>query len=317
MYSYQSVFAVSINEMLDFKKQFGYAKSTHVPSLKNFDRFCAKFYPHTSSLSEQLVLAWLKKRINENSGGLKKRANTIRQFGKYLNYMGQQAYVLPSGYVGGHSSFMPYILSDEELTSFFHTIDNFPISQYSPCRHLVLSVIFRLIYCCGLRPNEARLLKTTDVAYQCGQIMISDTKKKRDRIVMMSDDVASLCAQYDNIVQGIYPEREYFFPTLQDGAYAANTLIHLFRKCWRISFGNAESARIPRIYDLRHRFATAVIMRWMDEGKDVQALLPYLSAYMGHVKLSATAYYIHLLPSNLTQSASIDWSRFSDLIPEL
>jgi integrase len=317
MYSYQSGFAQSIREMLGFKERFGYAQSTHAPSLRNFDRFCTEFYPATSFLSEPLVLAWLKKRPSENSGGLKKRANTIRQFGQYLNYMGQTAYVLPSGYIGGHSAFVPYMLSDDELAAFFRAADSFPIGKHSPYRHLVVSVIFRLIYCCGLRPNEARLLKTVDMDCQSDRIMINSTKKNRDRIVMMSDDIALLCSKYDSIVRSIYPAREYFFPTPHGNAYASNTLIYLFRRCWRTAFENADSARMPRIYDLRHRFAATVIMGWMDEGKDAQALLPYLSAYMGHTRLSATAYYIHLLPSNLTASDSVDWNRFSDLIPEV
>jgi integrase len=315
--NFQSKFALSIQSMLDFKEQFGYSKSTHIPSLKNFDRFCAEFYPEEATLSEQIVLAWLEKRSSENSGGLKKRANTIRQFGLYLNYMEQPAYVLPAGYIGGRSSFVPYILSDEELSAFFRVIDNFPVGRFSPCRHLVLSIIFRLIYCCGLRPNEARLLKATDVDYENGRIMINGTKENRDRIVMMSDDVSSLCLRYDKIVRSIFPGRKYFFPSSKGEAYANNTLIHYFNKCWRMTFDYGENVKKPRIYDLRHRFATAVISDWTDEGKDVQSLLPHLSAYMGHSNLSATAYYIHLLPFNLVRSDALDWNRFSDLIPEV
>ena len=38
---------------------------------------------------------------------------------------------------------------------------------------------------------------------------------------------------------------------------------------------------------------------------------------MGHTHFSDTAYYIHLLPENLIRSSAIDWSHFSDLIPEV
>lgn len=317
MYRYQSRFSVFIQEMLDFKEQLGYAKSTHEPSLRNFDRYCAELYPETETLSKELVLAWLEKRPNENSGGLKKRANTIRQFGKYLDYIEQNAYVLPAGYIGGRSSFTPYILTDEELASFFRAVDRFPASRYVPCRHYVATVFFRLVYCCGLRPNEGRLLKTEDVDLHDGKILICGTKKNRDRIVMMSDDVASLCIQYDDIVRNLSPKREYFFPNPQGSAYAPNTMDQLFRRCWQEANVSRDSNWNPCIYSLRHRFAATVIMNWMDSGQDAQALLPHLSAYMGHASLSATAYYIHLLPSNLTKSASVDWSRFASLIPEV
>ena len=317
MYNYRSKFAPYMVEMLDFKEQLGYVKITHGPSLRNFDRYCVELYPETNALSEKLVLSWLEKRSDENSGGLKKRANTIRQFGKYLCYTGKDAYVLPIGYIGGNSAFVPYNFTDEELGLFFHAADSFPESQYAPCRHYVVSVFFRLLYCCGLRPNEGRLLMVEDVDLQSGQILINGTKKNRDRIVMMSDDMLSLCIRYDDILKELAPDRTFFFPNPQGGAYAPNTMIHFFHKCWRSATSNSVLSRSPRIYDLRHRFSATVLMNWMDSGRDVQALLPHLSAYMGHAKLSATAYYIHLLPSNLIKSAAIDWSRFSDLIPEV
>lgn len=36
-------------------------------------------------------------------------------------------------------------------------------------------------------------------------------------------------------------------------------------------------------------------MRWTEEGKDLEAWLPYLAAYMGHQKYSSTAWYVHQL----------------------
>jgi len=38
---------------------------------------------------------------------------------------------------------------------------------------------------------------------------------------------------------------------------------------------------------------------------------------MGHKKLSATAYYIHLLPENLAKSAGIDWDSMRGMLPEV
>jgi hypothetical protein len=40
-------------------------------------------------------------------------------------------------------------------------------------------------------------------------------------------------------------------------------------------------------------------MRWVEEGKDIEAWLPYLAAYMGHQKYSSTSWYVHLLPERL------------------
>jgi hypothetical protein len=317
MCEYRSMFAAQIKEMLLFKERLGYSKSTHEPSLRNFDAFCVERYPEETVLSEEVVLAWLRKRPQENSGGLKKRANTIRQFGKYLAYAGQQAYILPANFVGGQSCFVPYMFSDEELSAFFDATDAYPKGKFNLHRQYVVSVIFRLIYCCGLRPNEARLLETQNVDLTAGRITIKNTKMNKDRIVVMADDVAELCCRYNRLVEDALPQRTYFFPNIQGTAYAPNTLIHLFRQCWVMAGGNLQAEHTPRIYDLRHRFATASLMRCLNSGRDIYAFLPYLSAYMGHANLSDTAYYIHLLPDALIRSCTIDWGRFSSLIPEV
>lgn len=36
-------------------------------------------------------------------------------------------------------------------------------------------------------------------------------------------------------------------------------------------------------------------------------MLPYLSEYMGHSSLNATAYYIHLVPEHLTDTGLTTW----------
>lgn len=86
-----------------------------------------------------------------------------------------------------------------------------------------------------------------------------------------------------------------------------------------VSHREAEGAlgHAVRVYDLRHRFATAAVQRWLDDGSDLNAKLPFLHAYMGHTSFAQTAYYIHLLPANLTQSNAVDWAAFDTLIPEV
>jgi hypothetical protein len=37
------------------------------------------------------------------------------------------------------------------------------------------------------------------------------------------------------------------------------------------------------------------------------ALLPALSAYMGHGKIESTIYYVRMLPERLRASARVDW----------
>ena len=72
-----------------------------------------------------------------------------------------------------------------------------------------------------------------------------------------------------------------------------------------------------RVYSLRHQFASACLNRWLDNGENLMAMLPFLREYMGHKNLSETAYYIHILPENLIKSPAIDWDKFNAMFQEV
>ena len=55
------------------------------------------------------------------------------------------------------------------------------------------------------------------------------------------------------------------------------------------------------------------MMKWLEEGKDLYAMIPYLKAHMGHLHYSSTVYYIHLLPTRLLDSSNIDWQELDQI----
>jgi integrase len=65
-----------------------------------------------------------------------------------------------------------------------------------------------------------------------------------------------------------------------------------------------RSARCrPRPHDLRHSFAVRTLLDWYATGADVQAQLPSLSIYMGHVNPASTYYYLTAAPELLALAA--------------
>jgi integrase/recombinase XerD len=58
-------------------------------------------------------------------------------------------------------------------------------------------------------------------------------------------------------------------------------------------------ARRPRLHDLRHSFTVATLLGWHRAGLDVQALLPALSAQLGHVDPASTYWYLTGVPELL------------------
>ena len=174
--------------------------------------------------------------------------------------------------------------------------------------------MLRLIFFCGLRPNEGRELHSSDIDFDKGIILIRKNKSHKERYVALSDDVLRMCRNYRCTLAGLSLDQTYFFPSPNGEPYDRHWLSKQFRMIWkRVKPSGCEAV----VYDLRHRYATTMMMKWLNENADLNAKLPYLSAYMGHTHFSHTAYYIHLLPENLIRSAAIDWSRFSPLIPQV
>ena len=69
----------------------------------------------------------------------------------------------------------------------------------------------------------------------------------------------------------------------------------------------------PRLHDLRRSFAVNALQRWYAQGLDVQAKLPHLATYLGHVSPVSTHYYLQFT-EELRHSAS-QWfhQRFASL----
>ncbi|HZK61533.1 MAG TPA: tyrosine-type recombinase/integrase [Anaerovoracaceae bacterium] len=311
-----SHFTPYIEEMISFKISLGYERRTYEGFLNDFSKFCAETYSTLEHLTEELALAWCTRRSSESQPGFRRRISALREFGKYLSAIGIESYILPSNFAGSRTTFTPYIFSDDELLAIFTESDKLIPNYNSPYLHMIVPVLLRLIFFCGLRPNEGREIRKEDVDLEDGILFIRKNKAHRERYVPISEDICSLCKSYSEKLKYFAPESEYFFPTPNGAPYPAKWLTRQFLRIWGKVKQDKYQPRV-RIYDFRHRFATTVMMKWLNEGSDLYAKLPYLSTYMGHTHFSDTAYYIHLLPENLMKSPSIDWTSFSELIPEV
>jgi len=234
-------------------------------------------------------------------------------------YIGNGAYILPTSAVSKQPICTPYILTDDELSRVFAAADNIKMRSTSRMLKAMFPTLLRLVYTCGLRPNEARLIKRSNINFTTGELLIEGSKSRKERIVVMSDDMLLQCRKYDIARTIVNPKSEYFF-VRDDGTPVPNhQLFGTLKRCWKQANPDTPPNMLPKLrpYDLRHRFASAVLQKWLDEGRDLYAMLPYLRAYMGHENFSDTAYYIHLLPENLLNSQSVDWGIIDTANPEV
>lgn len=313
---FSSGFGCDLKSLIEFKVSLGSAESTYLPRARAFDRYCSENCPITCELTKPLVLAWLYSDGLKDMKGLQYKASFIRTFGEYLKANGKDVYIVPDDFGSGRRQFIPYIFSDEELKNLFYQIDH-SRKPRDPFVRMLLKTYFRLTYTCGLRPREGRELKRSDIDLALGEIRIMYTKWGKSRTVVMSDDMAELARTYTAMRDAKYPDSEYLFPAPSGSPYTAGRMQGWFTMMFAASKPDVPKDLLPsvRVYDLRHRFATAVMNRWLDQGVDLHSRLPYLQTYMGHKDLNATMYYIHLLPENLIKSSGIDWESLSYIYP--
>ncbi|MBT3179137.1 MAG: tyrosine-type recombinase/integrase [Desulfobacula sp.] len=315
---YEGPFKSHIKDHVELKQAVGYKYNTDAAHLKRFDRFTLAKYPDATVLTKKIVLDWCSKKTYEAQANQCSRASVIRQFGKYLDSIGVEAYIIPKGYYPTEKQYTPHIYPVDELTRFFAQTDKCHYCSEYPYRHLIMPVVFRMIYMCGLRVSEARLLKVGDVDLEKGILTIKHSKKANSRLVPMSDYLSQLCRQYSKKAHPFPVPEDYYFPAQEGKPMTIGNVYKNFRKfLWRAGISHGGRGYGPRVHDFRHVYAVHCLKKWVEQEKDLTAYLPVLKTYMGHDSFQDTAYYLRLTADvfpNITLKLE---THYPEIIPEL
>lgn len=315
-YKMQSHLRPYIEGVVEQKRALGFDYSSGELILGQFDKYCFDNFPNEKTITKKMGLGWAEIRSTESGRGHAGRLPPVRELARFMVRKGIDAYIVPDGIaMAPGTRILPHIFTESELQAVFEQSDCLVPTARDNTRHLVIPVLLRLLYCCGLRPNEGRLLIRKNVDLEQGVITLIESKGHKDRLVVMSESMRLLCKKYSEAMDRLVPDREYFFPSARLPVFDRHVVSHALQRCW--SDAGYEMQRCPRPYDFRHTFATKTLYRWLEEGRDLDNCLPYLSAYMGHSKFEHTAYYIHLVPEFFPQMAKMDLNRFAAGIPEV
>lgn len=182
-YIFNSPFKSDIQKFLDLKHSLGYKYALEEILLSQFDKMCIFKYPKEKVLTQIIAMDWATARKNESKSSIGNRIVTIREFAKYLNNTGKYAFVIPTTYIPKKKKYQSYIYTNFELKKIFDVIDNKKFNcRYKNC-YIAYPVLFRILYCCGLRISEALHLKVKDVDLQNGIIYVYESKNNTDRLV--------------------------------------------------------------------------------------------------------------------------------------
>jgi len=163
-----------------------------------------------------------------------------------------------------------------------------------------------LMYCCGLRPAEARRLSVDDVDIEQGLLRIRSTKFRKDRYVPMSPATTLAVRDYSNrrATAAWSARADAHFIVFAPDASESHCNGRRFQEiCASAGVCPHPGCRRLRPHDARHTFAVHRLLEWYRQGVDVQGKLHLLSTYMGHAEIVYTEKYLHATPELLGEAS--------------
>lgn len=291
-YRYKSFLAEQMQLFLKLKKMSGFKYEQQSKLMEAFDRYRTKTGFFGKVLTRRLVDGFCYSAYYEKDSTRYGKERLMSGFGEFLCQNGYKSYICPKISGPVKSTCVPYIYSEEELDRFFKAIDRYPAHPLSN-RHLVDPLMFRMIYGCGLRISEALNLKLENIDTKEGTITILGSKNGKDRMVPMADSLTRRCKDYLKDMHIFSSNDTYFFKNHSGFRLDRSTAYKRFRDyLW--SAGISHSGHGPTIQDLRHAYCVHRLKKWALQGRDLNSLFPYLSAYLGHTDFRGTQYYLRL-----------------------
>ena len=314
--AFSSSLAPYMDAFLRVKHSLGWKYESGEFYLREFDRHFARNESEPASFRE-IVKCWANLRATECSNTQHVRLAPIREFGKFLQSSGySDSYIIPKKASRKQTRTIPHFFTKDEIAAFFRVCDDLPQRKENIARHLALTMLYRLLYSCGVRTCEARLLMRKNTNLRTGYIDIFHSKKLKDRRVFIREDLRLLYLKYDEMINAIFPDRTYFFPVRPSTCYKSGTISQNFNKIWKAAGLGHQSGPRARAYDFRHHFAFSNLNKWIEEEIDVNSMLPYLMRQMGHSCLESTYYYLHLVPE-IFGTISKRINSLESLLPEV
>ena len=310
---FRSGLAAEIKSLIAEKNALGYPYEQSSRHLAVFDAVCAERFPGEDSLTREMAMTWAKRREGEHPNSQIRRISPVRALAEHMDRKGLDAFVIPRGVPAHEVDYVPYIYTRAEIAALIGAADDMASSARMSrvTKRMMLPCVIRLLYATGMRHGEARMLKRADVDLDSGEITVRPGKNGSGRLVYVSDEVAGHLARYDDIAG----ERDWFFAGATGNHPASSWLQQSFLALKYLA-GVEEPGVTKRVHDIRHTFCVHRLDDWVREGRDVNAMLPYLSAYIGHSSVEATDYYLHLVPEFYGDFAELTAHR-ANAIPDL
>lgn len=318
--NFHSILAPTITSYLSLKVALGRLYTIERGVLTHLDSFLAAI---SGELTSETFERWIRTRSQLTSGVRRNWMRIVRNLCLYRRRTEPKCFVPDSSqFPVGHQAVRPYIFSETEIVRLLTETMRLPPVKSSPLRRQNALLGLVLLYTAGLRRGELLRLTVGDCDLSEGTLLVRESKFHKTRLLPLSGDAL-------HTIKTLMQQRKAFrLPHGNDtallwnrngrtGAYSGTGFSQIIRELLRRSGIYTQAGRPPRVHDFRHTFAVHALLRWYRMGKEVQAKLPALATYMGHVSIVSTEYYIPLVEELGAAASERFESRYGSLIGEV
>lgn len=305
-----SVLAHRFSDFVEFRRSSGVNSHKQIQRLRPFDRFLDQDgfqgrWPTRDTVERYMATAkHLHPRTRDNY------FSVVRQFCLFLRLFEPECFVpeqmLPRE---RSSSQVPHIYSEPEIKDMLAAALELP--PPGSLRPKTYYTLLGLLHTTGLRGGEAFALNLSDFEVEQNLLFIRNGKFGKSRLVPISpstSEVLQLYVEHRTLAVPAAPQDPLFINLKGRRLYHSNVEPAFGQVLRRSGLFDSKGITGSRLHWLRHTFACTRLLAWYREGKDVNALLPALATYLGHVKVSSTQVYLRAT-AELREEAS---QRFLD-----
>ena len=296
----------AVEEYLNLRRNLGFKLREAGKGLLDFVTFMEQH--KAAHITQALALSWAQQPSNVQPAHWAQRLSFVRGFARYRSASDSRTEIPAQGLLPFRPKrARPYLYTDDEIKSLLSAALNMPYRfQRGALRPWVFHCLFGLLSVSGLRLGEARNLELQDVDLKAAVLTIRGAKFGKTRLVPLHRSTCKVLA--DNIARrrrhwAKRPVSSYLFVSSWgnrlDGGDIHRTFYTLSRQ---IGLRGSCDSHGPRLHDLRHRFATKTLVAWYRADQDPERRLPLLSAYLGHVHVADTQWYLSGSPELMREA---------------
>ena len=290
-----SALAERFSDFLSFRRAGGVDSPSQIQLLRHFDAFLYQERFQGRWPTREVVERYLATAQHLHPGTRQNRLSLLRQFCRYLRQLEPECFIPERTFVRQRRpSQLPHIFTGTEIQAMLQAARKLP--PLGSLRPKTYSTLFGLLYTTGLRCGEAFALNRNDVDLEQNLLFIREGKFGKSRWVPISTSTSAVLKRYTEERIRVFradSQSPFFVTGTGRRLYHTNADLAFRQVLTRCGLRGGKGCPGPRLHHLRHSFACTRLLAWYREGKDVQALLPALATYLGHVKVTSTQVYLH------------------------